>query len=160
MNIKKSSFKTTIVLFLVSAALLLSTGMVYAEDTCQIIRIVQGKGAGGSRLEIAPAKATVPVGACTVWINWVQDREVQVSFRENAKECMLSSDSPQGFEELKLEDNESCYISEKLPRGKTASLHWAKPGTYKYVLQAPGSKGMSGTGYSGDILAEGVIEVK
>jgi hypothetical protein len=160
MNIKKSSFKTTIVLFLVSAALLLSTCVVYAEGSCHIVRIEEGKGVGGTRIEIFPEKITVPVGTCTVWFNWVQDRTVHVSFRENAKECMLSTDSPQGFEELKLNENESCYISEALPRGKTASLHWTKAGTYKYVLEAAGSKGMASTGYSGNILAEGVIEVK
>ena len=160
MNIKKSSFKTTAVLFLVSAALLLSSGMVYAEGSCQIIRIQQEKGAGGSRIDIYPAKVTVPVGTCTVWINWVESKEVKVSFREDAKVCMLSTASPQGFEELKLKDNESCYISETLPRGKTASLHWTKPGIYKYVLEAPGAIGLGESGYSGNILANGVIEVK
>ena len=160
MNIKKLGFKTTAALFLVSAALLLSTGIVYAEGSCQIIRIQQEKGAGGSRIDIYPAKVTVPVGTCTVWINWVETKEVQVSFREDAKVCMLSTVTPVGFEELKLKDNESCYISHKLPMGKTASLHWAKPGIFKYTLEAPGSVGIAESGYSGDILAKGVIEVK
>ncbi len=159
MNIKKSGLKTTAVLFLASAALLLSTGIVYAEGSCQIIRIEQEKGVGGSRIDIYPAKVTIPVGTCTVWINWVEFKEVQVSFREDAKVCMLSTVTPVGFEELKLKDNESCYISESLPRGKTASLNWAKPGIFKYVLEAPGSRGTATTGFSGNILAKGVIEV-
>ena len=160
MDIKKFYLKIKTALFFVSAILLLGSSLVYAGEACQIIRIDEGKGPGGSRIEIMPSKITVPVGTCTVWINWIQGRDVRVSFREDAKQCMLSTDSPQGFEELKLKDNESCYISETLPRGKTASLHWTKPGTYKYVLEASGSKGLASTGYSGDILAEGVIEVK
>ena len=59
MNIKKLRFKTTFVLFLVSASLLLGSSLVYAEDTCQIIRIQEGKGAGGTRIEIFPEKITV-----------------------------------------------------------------------------------------------------
>jgi len=157
MNIRKLSFKTTTVFFLVSAALLFATCMVYAGDRCQIIRIETGKGGGGSRLEIFPSKVTVPVGTCTVWINYVQRKEVQVSFRENAKQCILSTEAPTGFEEFKLKTGESCYISETLPRGKTASLVWSKPGIFKYILEAPGST--SGDGYSGNIMAEGVIEV-
>jgi len=158
MNRGKLRFKITAGLFLVSAVLLLGTGPTYAADMCQIIRIDEGKGAGGTRLEIFPEKLTVPVGTCTVWINWVTDREVRVSFRENAKACMLSTESSTGFEEMELKAGESCYISEKLARGKTASVVWSKPGIYKYNLEVPGSS--SQEGYAGDIQAEGVIEVK
>ena len=159
MNIKKLGFKTRAGLFLVSAALLLGSSLVYAADTCQMIRIQEGKGAGGTRIEIFPEKVTVPVGTCTVWINWVMDREVRVSFRENAKQCKLSADAATGFKELELESGESCYYSDKLSRGKTASITWAKPGTFKYQLESPGSKSQA-EGYSGDILAEVVIKVE
>lgn len=159
MNRRKLRFKTKTVLFLVSAVLLLGSSLAYAADTCQIIRIQEGKGAGGTRLEIFPEKITVPVGTCTVWINWVNDREVRVSFRENAKQCILSTDASSGFEELELKPGETCYISDTLPRGKTASLVWTKPSIYKYNLEAPGGSS-SLAGYSGNIVAEGVIEVK
>ena len=157
MNMEKLRFKKTFGLFLVSA-FLLGSSLVYAEDMCQIIRIQEGKGAGGSRIEIFPEKITVSVGTCTVWINWINEKEVRVSFRENAKQCILSTEASTGFEELELKTGESCYISEKLPRGKTASLVWTKPGSYKYNLEAPGSS--SQKGYIGKIMAEGVIEVK
>ena len=80
-----------------------------------------------------------------MWINWVTDKEVRVSFRENAKQCIMSSEASTGFDELDIKPGESCYISETLPRGKTASLVWTKPGIYKYHLEAPGAaqgKGM------------------
>jgi len=157
MNMKKLCFKTSPFFLLAIAILLWGISPTYAADQCQIIRIEEGKGAGGSRIEIFPEEITVPVGTCTVWINWVSDKDVRVSFRENAKACMLSTEASQGFKELDLKPGESCYISEKLPRGKTASLVWTKPGTYKYHLEAPRS---SQEGYSGDIIAEGVIEVK
>ena len=57
MNIKKLGFKKTSVLFLVSAALLLGGSLVYAADNCQIIRIQQDKGAGGTRIQIVPEKS-------------------------------------------------------------------------------------------------------
>jgi hypothetical protein len=158
MNIKKLCFKTTAALFLVSAVLMLGNSLVYAADKCQIIRIQEGKGAGGTRLEISPERITVPVGTCTVWINWVMGREVRVSFRENAKQCIMSSEAATGFEELEIKPGETCYISETLPRGKTVSLVWTEPGSYKYSLEAPGSSTQEG--YSGTVIAEGVIEVK
>jgi hypothetical protein len=156
MSIKKLSFKTVFVL--ASAALFLGSSLVYAVDTCQIIRIQEGKGAGGTRIEIFPEKITVPVGTCTVWINWVGDRKVRVSFRENAKQCIMSSGAATGFEELEIKPGETCYMSEILPRGKTASLVWTEPGIYKYNLEAPKPAGFKG--YAGDIMAEGIIEVK
>ena len=158
MNIKKSSHWKTAVLFLVSALLLLCSNLVYAADRCQTIFIQEGKGAGGTRLEIFPEKVTVPVGTCTVWINWVTDRQVRVSFRENAKQCMLSTESSTGFEEKELKPGQSCYISDALQLGKTASLYWTKPGVFKYTLEAHGTTTVGA--YSGDILAEGVIEIK
>jgi hypothetical protein len=158
MNRRKLRIKIRAGLFLVSAVLFLGSSIVSAAEKCQIIRIQEGKGAGGTRLEIFPEKITVPVGTCTVWINWINDRDVRVSFRENAKQCILSTEASTGFEELGLTSGESCYISEKLPRGKTASLVWTKPGIYKYNLEYPGST--SQEGYFGNIMAEGVIEVK
>ena len=83
---------------------------------------------------------------------------MRVSFRENAKQCIMSSGASTGFEELEIKPGETCYISETLPRGKTASLVWTKPGIYKYSLEAPRKATLGG--YSGDIMAEGVIEVK
>ena len=160
MNIRKLSFKTTTVLFLLGAALLLGSSMVYAEESCEIIRITKIQAGGGSRILIRPEKVTVSVGTCTVWINLVRRGDLRVSFRENAKQCILSTDEATGFEELKLEGGESCYASETLPRGKTASLVWSTPGTYKYTLETPATTTKTGTQISvRNIHAEGVIEV-
>lgn len=157
MNIRKLSFKTTTVLFLLGSALLLGSSMVYAGGSCQIIRITKDKAGGGSSILINPKKARVSVGTCTVWINFIRQGDVHVSFRENAKQCMVSTDEATGFSEMKLETGESCYVSEKLGRGKTASVVWSTPGTYKYTLETPAMTGT--TFYAGDIQAEGVIEV-
>jgi hypothetical protein len=48
-----------------------------------------------------------------------------------------------------------------LPRGKTASVTFKKPGVFKYILEIPDKRiqGYPG-GYSGTIMAEGLIEVK
>ena len=155
MDIRKLGFKTTMISFLVSAALMLSTCMVYARDSCQLIKISKEKAGGGSSVQIFPEKVTVPVGTCTVWINFVKDTEVRVGFRENAKQCILSSGASTGFVELELKIGEVCYLSETFPHGNTASIFWSKPGIYKYTLETP-----MGKDYEGNIIAEGVIEVK
>ncbi len=154
-DVGKLGFKATMISFLVSTVLVLSTCMVYAGDNCQLIKITKEKAGGGSSIQISPEKITVPVGTCTVWINFIRDGQVQVSFRENAKQCMVSTSAPTGFKELKLETGESCYFTDPLPFGKTASLYWHEPGIYKYTLEAP-----KGKQYESNILAEGVIEVK
>ena len=156
MNIKKLRFKTTAILLLVGAALLLGGSLVYAADMCQIIRVKEGIGAGGTRLEIFPEKITVPVGTCTVWINWVTDREIRIAFTENAKQCKLSTDAATGFKDLDLKEGEACYYSERLGRGKTASVVWTQPGIYKYKLEAANPS----EGFAGAITVDGVIEVK
>ncbi|MBW2370666.1 MAG: hypothetical protein JRH15_22570 [Deltaproteobacteria bacterium] len=158
MNTANLGFKTASAFFIVFAILTLGASSVHA-DMCQIIRIEHTKGGGSSRLEVFPSKITVPVGTCTVWVNWVAREEVQVSFRENAKQCMLASESPTGFSEMQLKAGESCYISESLPRGKTASLFWNKPGVYKYNLEISNPRS-SGSGRNGKLLTQGVIEVQ
>ena len=159
MDIKKLRFKTTAVLFLVCAALLFGSSLVYAEDKCHVIRIQKDIGAGITRIQIIPEKITVSVGACTVWINRVTDREVRIGFKENAKQCRLSTDAHTGFKELDLEAGESCYYSERMPRGKTASVVWTQPGIFKYQIETSSTQ-TAGQGFVGEIVANGVIEVK
>ena len=83
-----------------------------------------------------------------------------MSFREGAKQCILSTDAATGFEKIKLETGESCYYSEALSLGKSASLYWTKPGIYKYTVETPKGTATATQNYSGNIIGEGVIEVK
>ena len=135
---------------------------ISTANMCQVIRIEDEKSGAGTKVELYPEKITVPVGTCTVWINWITKGEVQVSFRENVQQCILSSKSPSGFSELKLKEGESCYVSDTLPMGKTASLFWNKPGTYVYTIEHAGSKGkgLPHGGYQQTAIATGIIEVK
>ena len=158
MKLKSFSFKTSAILFLLSSVLLLGTSTVYAEESCQLIQIRLEKAGGGSNIEIFPEAITVPVGTCTVWINFVRRQKVLVSFRDNVKQCIMATDPLTGFTEVKLKTGESCYLSETLPRGKTASLVWSKPGIYKYTLEVPATIGSVFD--TTNVLAEGVIEVK
>ena len=144
---KKFYVTSTGILFLVSAILLLGQSLVFAE-TCQIVRIMKEKGAAGTRIAIIPEKVTVPQDTCVVWMNWVTAGKVRVAFKENAKQCKLSTDSPVGFS---MAEGEECYLTEYLTRGKTASMYFNKPGTFKYTLELEGKPA---------IKAEGVIEIK
>lgn len=143
--------------FLVSATLMLSTCMVYAGDLCQVIELKDEVVAGVPSVQISPDKITVPVGTCTVWINFVRYAVVQVAFRENAKECVLSTEAATGFQEQQLKTPEVCNISNVLGRGQTASLLWSKPGIYKYTIETQVPKGKDSFE---NISVEGVIEVK
>lgn len=157
MKIRAFRFNSTTTMLVVCAILLLTHNMLYA-DVCQIIKIEEVKGAAVTRVEIIPEKITVPVGTCTVWINWVARKEVQVSFRENAKQCIFSTEASTGFSENELKAGETCYISESLPRGKTASLVWSKPGLYKYTIELENPT--TSLNLPGKVSTEGVIEVK
>lgn len=155
-NINKAQRLTCLILLAVGA-LLLGSSLVNSK-MCQIIRIEDEKGSGGTRLTISPEKITVPVGTCTVWMNWVTKGDINVSFRENAKECVAASESATEFDLIELKAGEFCYIADKLSRGKTSSLYWKTPGVYKYTIE------MTETGkdsiYTGKPMATGVIEVK
>ena len=160
MNLKNLCFKTKTVVVMVCAVLLLCTSLAYAGDSCQVIKIRKKGAGGGSNVQIFPEKVTVPVGSCTVWVNFIRSGNVQVSFRENAKQCILATDAATGFKEVKLKVGEACYFSEVLPHGKTASLFWTKPGTYEYTIETPSDTGTSTVNYVSNIVAKGVIEVK
>ena len=155
MNIRKLSFKTTAVLFLLGAALLLGSSMVYAEGSCQIIKITNDKAGGDSSVQIIPEKITVPVGTCTIWVNFVPYAGVRIRFHENAKKCLLSTEAPTGFQESELKTNEVCNISNTLVRGQTASLVWSKPGIFKYTIE---NISLKDNDYVKSV--EGIIEVK
>ena len=100
MSNQNRSLKPTAVVLLLGALLLFCASLTYAADRCHFIRIEEVKGAGQHRIDIFPSKVTVPVGTCTVWINFMKEGEVQVSFRENAKQCVLSTEAPTGFKEF------------------------------------------------------------
>jgi hypothetical protein len=152
---KKLHLKVTRALIISCAFLLLGSSLAQA-DVCQIIRIEHAIGHGVSRIEIFPEKITVPVGTCTVWVNWIDVGEVQISFRENVKSCILAIESPSGFKEAELKTGETCYLSDSLRRGRSASLLWKKPGVYKYTLELTKSRVTT----SPTRLTTGIIEVK
>ena len=162
MDAKKLRFEVIGALSIVCTFILLCNSISHAQ-MCQVIRIDQTAGGISERIEIFPEKITVPVGTCTVWVNWIENEEVYVSFRENAEPCSLSTEAPSGFEELNLKSGETCYMSDKLSRGRSASLVWKKPGVYKYTLEyADQSSDASVTVTTGSVkrAAVGIIEVK
>jgi hypothetical protein len=133
--------------------------MAYAAERCEIIKIEKASPSAGSRLEISRKTLSISAGSCTVWMNWVEKGEVQIVFRENAKACILATDSPSGFHEGELKAGELCYFTDPLPLGKTASLYWSKPGVYRYTVEMVGQQKNAPVTVKNP-MAEGVIEVK
>ena len=161
MKPSKLSFYSIGILLLVSVALLIWNTSAFAANMCQVIRLEPDKTVAGTKIGIMPERITVPKSTCIVWINWFQTGKVQVSFRENAKACMISAEAPVGFLEQELKEGQSCYTTRELSQGETASLYFRQPGVYKYTVEYIGQT----TGGAGDIIprqptSEGVIEVK
>ncbi len=155
MDMRKLSFKRISIVLAAAMVLMVFVGVASAENMCQIIKIGQTAAESTQMVNIDPAKVTVPVGTCTIWVNFIRDKIVSVSFRENAKECIASIDSSSGFEGYQLGEGESCYLSERLRHGKTSSIIWNTPGVYKYTIEVLGYHADDGKK-----LSQGVIEVK
>jgi outer membrane protein OmpA-like peptidoglycan-associated protein len=142
--------------------LMIGSSQVFAQN-CQIIRIDDAskvyKGTTetgatsleGVKLRIFPEKVTVPVGTCTVWISWLDQGDIQVSFVEGTKACVFSAE---GFIQKEVKPGEACYIAEKVGKGKTASLTWEKPGVYTYTVEL-----IAATIGREKPMTEGVVEV-
>ncbi|SPD75223.1 exported hypothetical protein [uncultured Desulfobacterium sp.] len=144
----KKFFVTSMgILVLFGAVLFLGRALAFAE-TCQVVSITSEKAGTADRIIITPDKITVPPGSCVVFMNWVRNDKVRVSFRENVKECKLTLDANAGFG---LAVGEECYLTDYLTRGKTASMYFTSPGVFKYTLDMEGKP---------SVKTEGVIEVK
>jgi plastocyanin len=137
-------------------ALAVSTAVWAETEVCQVIRIKQEKGAAGSRIEALPQAVKIPKGTCVIWVNWVPERQIRVTFKESAKACMRATDAPSGFKEV-----ENCYLSEFIPLGKTISLHFNEAGTYKYHIEVPDTTKSTPAGINpGKIEGTGEIHVE
>ena len=159
---KVSVFKKSIFL-LACVFLMMGSSLVFAEK-CQIIRVEDaskvykgsttsaGTTLEGVKLAVFPEKVTVPVGTCTIWINWMDQGAINVSFTEGVKTCVFSAS---GFIQKEVKPGESCYLAESVGKGRTASLTWEKPGQYTYTVEL-----VAPTIGKEKPMIEGVIEVK
>ena len=147
--------KLIIFIIFVCTFFVLGSSLALAKDTCQVIRLDL---VGNDIISITPKKIVAEVDTCTVWVNFMEELLVEVSFRENARACKLSSKSSSGFvDEFGFKDGKECYLTEPLPRGASASLFWHLPGTYKYTIEVVQSRIQRHLPIK---TAQGVIEVK
>lgn len=145
------------ILVLIGLIALAIPGTGFAEgEVCQVIRITQEKGGGGKFIQINPEMAKVSKGTCVIWVNWVPESQIRVTFKESAKACMRATDAPSGFKEI-----ENCYLSEYIPLGKTVSLHFKEAGTFKYQVEVPDTTKFTPAGINpGKIEGSGEIQVE
>ena len=159
---KVSVFKKSI--FLLTCVFLVMGSSIAFAEKCQIIRVDDaskvykgtttsaGTSIEGIKLEVFPEKITVPVGTCTIWINWMDQGAINVSFTEDVKACVFSAS---GFIQKEIKAGEVCYLAESVGKGRTVSLTWEKPGVYNYTVEFVGP-----TIGKKKPMTEGVIEVK
>jgi hypothetical protein len=145
-------------IYLIVASMFVFIGSVVFAEECQLIQLSMEKQGAGSLVNIAPKSVTVPVGTCTVWVNFIKGSEVTVSFREKAKACMESTASQKEFGLFDIKPGESCFLSQPIGLGSTTSLIWSTPGEYKYTIQYVSK--IPKEQLLGDVLGEGVIIVE
>jgi hypothetical protein len=156
-RIMGTSFKKAAI-FLIFASIFIFIGSVVFAEECQLIQLNLEKAGAGSQINIAPKSITVPVGTCTVWVNFIKDNEVTVSFRDNAKKCQASTVATKEFGLMDLKEGESCFLSQPLALGSSTSLIWSQPGEYKYTIQYASK--VPTDQLIGPVLGEGVIIVE
>jgi hypothetical protein len=93
-------------------------------------------------VEIVPQYIRVPQGSCVVWVNWIQQAEIQLSFGEG-KVCKKATATPMRFT---LEHETDCYVTDFKQVGETSSLRFMEKGTYKYEIKMRGRISPVGTG--------------
>ena len=148
--------KFTVVALVGFIALTVPATVCAEGNVCHVIRINQEKGGAGSYIEVTPQIAKVPKGACVIWVNWVAENRIRVTFEEHAQACMKSTGAPAGFKEV-----ENCYLSEFIPLGKSVSLHFREAGTFKYQVEVPDTTKVTPAGINpGKIEGSGEIHVE
>jgi hypothetical protein len=158
-RIMGTSCKKAAIFLIVVCMFVFIGSVVFAEQECRLIQISGEVQGAGSQIVISPKTLTVPVGTCTVWISFIKAiDQLTVSFRENAKACVASTEASKDFGLMDLKEGESCYLSRPLALGQSSSLIWTKPGEYKYTIQfaskVPNSQIIE------PVKAEGTIIVK
>ena len=106
---------------------------VGAAEKCNIVSIVRQ-----NMLNIP--NITVSKGDCVVWINWSKQKEVIISFHPD-EQCIIPTVPNDSFHPQKAD---GCFISEALSYGKTTSLVFVNPGTYKYKVISPDDGSVDG----------------
>jgi hypothetical protein len=134
MKIRTISLKKTSTLLMVTCIAILFSSMAFAQE-CELITIRQEGSGDNMNIKLSPRNITLPVGTCTVWVNFAKDADIEISFQEGAKKCVEGSTSASGFGLTNLKTGESCYVSKDLAYGKTSSIFWTKPGEYIYTIK-------------------------
>jgi hypothetical protein len=119
MKISNSALQLKIVMNAFAILLFISAGSLFAENA-GIIQI--GKAPGDSMdLLLSPPDLSVRKGTVVIWMNGIQDEEMQVIFKDG-KACKDVSFSPEykGFSM----DSKSCYVTSFIPYAATSSLQF------------------------------------
>jgi len=140
--------KKLLIAFGVSCVAVLMIGLLTWEtisaQECRLIKI-HGR-TEHPTIMIEPDTLWVSKGDCVVWFNRVAAKEIQVVFEEG-KKCLDVTNAPIGFSL----DAHSCYVTSWIPFAGTSSLRFMEKGTYNYVVEA---KGMKGVQAKGQIIVE------
>jgi len=126
-------------LFLIVTVLAVGLGMLLANagNTCagdaEIVKIWASSEGGSKGIRADPPVLTVKKNAIVVWMNGVQDKEVQIVFEEG-KTCRDVTANPNLKHPGFFMDSKSCYVTSFLPYSSTSTLQFPKAGDFDYSV--------------------------
>lgn len=154
MKNKKFKFLAVVVLTAMGSVFLFHTGLSDAAQ-CFIVNISKQIQGGESQIYLYPGELKVSKNSCVIWVNWVENENVNINFHANSKSCILASESPSGFMKV-----EGCFISDFLEYGRTVSLYFKESGVFGYRLEILEKSKGAGEGSHRKILREGKVIVE
>ncbi|MBI5582822.1 MAG: hypothetical protein HY892_03265 [Deltaproteobacteria bacterium] len=140
-----------VVLALTTVMFLQNPAPVGAVETCMIVKL-------WDRDKIEPLNVSINQGDCLVWVNFSRPTstakvpgDAMIVFPDATKCIINEVKASVGF---KMEKATDCFVAGWIRPGETASLVFAKPGTYKYKIKFKFGKDVR------DVAGEGTVVVK
>ncbi len=137
-------------LFLFVAVLAVSLGMlltnavnIFAGEAA-IVKIWAKTEGATKGIRVDPLALTVEKNTIVVWMNGIQDKEVQIVFEEG-KTCRDVTANPNLKEPGFFMDSRGCYVTSFLPYASTSTLQFPEVGSFDYMVMTSDGT-MSGKG--------------
>ncbi len=112
--------------------LLANAGNTFATDA-EIVRIWAATEGASKGLHADPPVLTVKKDTIVVWMNGVEEKEVQVVFEEG-KTCRDVTVNPNEKHPGFFMDSKNCYVTSFLPYTNTSTLQFPEAGEFNYMV--------------------------
>ena len=130
--------------FAVVLGMLLVNAIDSFAGEAAIVKIWAKTEGASEKLHVDPLSLTVEKNTIVVWMNGIQDKEIQIVFEEG-KTCRDVTANPNLKKPGFFMDSRGCYHTTYLPYTSTSTLQFPEVGSFDYtVITSDGT--MSGKG--------------